>query len=178
MRGPRPARAASLPCRTSDCSDGVEEKWQVFRPTSGEPWTAPTRGSTSTEPSQNSTALRTAPEQNSTRELNRPQKSPRTVPHQRTTAPEQRRTELLLLSFASANRETTRHYSGPMLSGKRKNDGRGDAWVVVWVSLESGGRGDVCEVGFVGVKVVAVWWSCSGRCWWWRFGGGVVFDPK
>ena len=31
-----------------------------------------------------------------------------------------------------------------------------------WASLENGGRGDACEVVFVGVKVVAVWWSCSG----------------
>ena len=31
-----------------------------------------------------------------------------------------------------------------------------------WASLENGGRGDACEVGFVGVKVVAVWWNCSG----------------
>ena len=41
-----------------------------------------------------------------------------------------------------------------------------------WASLENGGQGDACEVGFVGVKVVAVWWSCSGvvlvvAIWWW-----------
>ena len=144
MRGPRPARAASLPCRTSDRSDGVEEKWQALRPTSGEPWTALTRGNTSTEPSQNSTALRTAPEQNSTRELNHPQNSPRTVPHQRTTAPEQRRTELLLLSFASANRETTRQPFPPPLLASEFEGGEEEewrarrclrGWVVVWALL-------------------------------------------
>ena len=44
-----------------------------------------------------------------------------------------------------------------------------------WASLENGGRGDACEVGFVGVLVVAVWWSCSGvvlvvAIWWWGCG--------
>ena len=45
--------------------------------------------------------------------------------------------------------------------------------VVVCALLENGGRGDACEAGFVGVKVVAVWWSCSAALlvvaiWWWR----------
>ena len=45
-------------------------------------------------------------------------------------------------------------------------------WVVVWALLENGGRGESCEVGFMGVNVVAVWWSCSGALlvvdiWWW-----------
>ena len=35
-------------------------------------------------------------------------------------------------------------------------------WADVGREEEEWLRGDACEAGFVGVKVVAVWWSCSG----------------
>ena len=63
-----------------------------------------------------------------------------------------------------------------MLSVKRKNSG--EAMLASWACglgvMGEWRRGDAFEVGFVGVKVVAVWWSCSGGV----VGGGVVFGPK
>ena len=55
--------------------------------------------------------------------------------------------------------------AGPMLGVKVEGEGGEKSAAMLgrcWASLENGWRGDACECGFVGVKVVAVWWSCSG----------------
>ena len=56
-----------------------------------------------------------------------------------------------------------------------KEEGEGGGKFAVMVGLLLGVVGEWrawrCLRGWVvEVKVVAVWWSCSGRCWWWRIG--------